>query len=76
MEYADQKGIPWGISEAAYSALDAEKTYQYRAFGVPALGLKEGLENDLVVSPYSTFLAAGAAERGRAPTSKRSSLTA
>ncbi len=56
MEYAGQKGIPWGISEAAYSAIDANKIYQYRAFGVPGLGLKEGLEKGLVVSPYSTFL--------------------
>ena len=56
IEYANQKGIPWGISEAAYSALDANKIYQYRAFGIPPLALKEGLENDLVVSPYSSFL--------------------
>jgi len=48
---------PWGISEAAYSALDANQIYQYRAFGVPGLGLKPGLEGDWVVSPYSTLLA-------------------
>ncbi len=56
-EYAQQRGIPWGISEAAFSALDADRTYQYRAFGVPGLGLRRGLEEDLVVSPYSSFLA-------------------
>src|SRR5262249_15676088 len=56
-KYAAQRGIPWGISEAAFSALDANRIYQYRAFGVPGLGLKRGLEEDLVVSPYSSLLA-------------------
>jgi len=56
-KYATQRGMPWGISEAAFSALDANRIYQYRAFGVPGLGLKRGLEEDLVVSPYSSFLA-------------------
>lgn len=55
--YAETRGIPWGISEAAYSAIDAHKIYQYRSFGVPGLGFKRDLENDLVVSPYSTALA-------------------
>jgi cyclic beta-1,2-glucan synthetase len=49
--------IPWGFSESAFSALDAHRTYQYRAFGVPGLGLKRGLEDDLVAAPYATFLA-------------------
>lgn len=56
-EYADSFHRPWGISEAAYSALDAHQIYQYRAFGVPGLGLKPQLEGDWVVSPYSTLLA-------------------
>jgi cyclic beta-1,2-glucan synthetase len=56
-EYGRQRGIPWGISESAFSALDTNRIYQYRAFGVPGLGLKRGLEEDLVVSPYSSFLA-------------------
>lgn len=55
--YANKRGIPWGISESAYSEIDQRKTYQYRSFGVPGLGLKRGLENDLVVSPYSSALA-------------------
>ena len=54
---AHEKNVPWGVSESAYSALDANQIYQYRAFGVPALALKPGLEDDLVVSPYSTMLA-------------------
>lgn len=56
-EYATRRGVPWGISESAHSGVDLNATYQYRAFGVPGLGLKRGLENDLVVSPYSTVLA-------------------
>ena len=55
--YAAARGVPWGISESAYSALDAHKIYQYRAFGVPSLGLKRGLEDELVVAPYATALA-------------------
>lgn len=57
MTYGERRGIPWGISEAAFSAIDAHKIYQYRSFGVPGLGFKRGLEEDLVVSPYSTALA-------------------
>lgn len=57
IEYADQRGIPWGISESGYNAVDANMNYQYRAFGVPGLGLKRGLEDDLVVAPYATMLA-------------------
>lgn len=59
IRYGKRRGIPWGISEAAYSEIDARRTYQYRSFGVPGLGLKRGLEEDLVVSPYSTALALG-----------------
>jgi cyclic beta-1,2-glucan synthetase len=55
--YAASRGIPWGISESAYSAIDSHRIYQYRSFGVPGLGFKRDLEEDLVVSPYSTALA-------------------
>lgn len=57
IKYAHQRGIPWGISESAYSRLDLHSIYQYRAFGVPSLGLKHGLEADCVVTPYSAALA-------------------
>ncbi len=57
IKYGQKRGIPWGISEAAFSAIDAHRIYQYRSFGVPGVGLKRGLEKDLVVSPYSTALA-------------------
>jgi cyclic beta-1,2-glucan synthetase len=56
-DYGRERGVPWGISESAHSALDANKTYQYHAFGVPGLGLKRGLEDDLVVAPYASVLA-------------------
>src|SRR6266480_2603848 len=57
--YAQQSGVPWGISESAFSALDRHNVYQYRAFGVPALALKRGQEDDLVVAPYAAALALG-----------------
>ncbi len=58
IEYGAQTGVPWGISESAYSFTDRAGNYQYRAFGVPGLGLKRGLSDDLVIAPYATALAA------------------
>ena len=55
--YAAERGIPWGISESAFGVTDAEGNYQYRAFGVPGLGIRRGLSEDLVVAPYATALA-------------------
>ena len=52
------RGVPWGISESAYNVVDRHDTYQYKAFGVPGLGLKRGLGDELVVAPYATALAA------------------
>jgi cyclic beta-1,2-glucan synthetase len=57
VEYCREQGVPWGISESAYNVMDLGMTYQYRAFGVPGLGLKTGLGEDLVVAPYATVLA-------------------
>ncbi|MGF1614974.1 MAG: GH36-type glycosyl hydrolase domain-containing protein [Gammaproteobacteria bacterium] len=56
-EYGEQRGLPWGISESGYNMVDAQLNYQYRAFGVPGLGLKRGLAEDLVVAPYASALA-------------------
>lgn len=56
-QYGHERGVPWGISEAAFSTLDVSQNYNYRAFGVPGLGLKRGLSEDLVVAPYATMLA-------------------
>ena len=58
MEYANERGVPWGISESAYNVVDRHDNYQYKAFGVPGLGLKRGLGEELVVAPYATALAA------------------
>ncbi len=58
IEYGHERGVPWGISEAAYNARDVHFTYQYSNFGVAGLGLKRGLSEDLVVAPYATALAA------------------
>lgn len=55
-KYGKQRRIPWGISESGYSALDFSLNYQYRAFGVPELGLKRGLANDMVTAPYASVL--------------------
>ncbi len=57
--YAQQSRVPWGISESAFSALDRHNVYQYRAFGVPALALRRGQEQELVVAPYAAALALG-----------------
>lgn len=58
IEYGTKNNVPWGISESAFNARDLQLNYQYRAFGVPGLGLKRGLSEDLVVTPYATALAA------------------
>ncbi|GGP25958.1 GH36-type glycosyl hydrolase domain-containing protein [Silvimonas amylolytica] len=55
--YGKQADVPWGISESGYNTTDAHLNYQYRAFGVPGLGLKRGLVDDLVIAPYATVMA-------------------
>lgn len=57
INYGFEKDIPWGISESGYYSFDANMNYQYRAFGVPGLGFKRGLEDELVISPYASLLA-------------------
>ena len=49
-------GIPWGISEAAFNLKDLNSNYQYKAFGIPWLGLKRGLADEMVVSAYGSIL--------------------
>ncbi len=58
IRYGVERTIPWGVSESAYNIRDVELTYQYSDFGVPGLGLKRGLFEDVVVAPYATALAA------------------
>ena len=55
--YAGEKGVPWGISESAYAKRDEGGIYQYQAFGLPRLALRNEESESLVISPYSTFLA-------------------
>ena len=57
IEYGSQRGVPWGMSESGYNTVDVHLNYQYRAFGVPGLGLKRGLADDLVIAPYASVLA-------------------
>ena len=57
MEYARKLNIPWGISEAAFNVKDLHGNYQYKAFGIPWLGLKRGLADEMVVSSYGSILA-------------------
>ncbi len=58
IRYGSERGVPWGISESAFDITDLAGNYQYKAFGVPGLGLKRGLADELVVAPYATALAA------------------
>ncbi len=54
--YGRKRRVPWGISESAFGDLDANKTYQYKALGVPELGLKREVREEIVVAPYATLL--------------------
>ncbi len=56
-EYGKKRHVPWGVSESGYYSFDFRLNYQYKAFGIPSLGLKRGLINDTVVAPYATMLA-------------------
>ncbi|MCL5674950.1 MAG: cyclic beta 1-2 glucan synthetase [Candidatus Omnitrophica bacterium] len=56
IEYAKKQGVPWGISESCYGLMDADQNYQYGAFGVPSLGFKRGLAENLVIAPYSSVM--------------------
>lgn len=58
IDYGNERGVPWGVSESAYNARDFEFTYQYSSFGVPGLGLKRGLSENIVIAPYASALAA------------------
>lgn len=57
IKYGRQRGVPWGISESGFNTWDVHLDYQYRAFGVPGLGLKRGLADDLVIAPYASVMA-------------------
>ncbi|MEA2736003.1 MAG: cyclic beta,2-glucan synthetase, partial [Humisphaera sp.] len=57
IEYGRERGVPWGVSESGYSKTDAQLNYQYHAFGVPGLGFKRGLADDVVIAPYASAMA-------------------
>lgn len=57
IRYGAERHSPWGVSESAYNVRDRHLTYQYRAFGVPDLALKRGLDRDHVIAPYASGLA-------------------
>ncbi|MCB8945076.1 MAG: cellobiose phosphorylase, partial [Ardenticatenaceae bacterium] len=57
IRYGQQNNVPWGISESGFYTFDAAQNYQYRAFGVPRLGFKRGLGDDLVITPYASLMA-------------------
>ena len=57
IDYGRRQGLPWGISESGFYALDGNSNYRYRAFGVPGLGFKRDLADDAVVAPYASLLA-------------------
>ncbi|WP_386362112.1 GH36-type glycosyl hydrolase domain-containing protein [Xanthomonas campestris] len=57
IRYGVARNVPWGVSESGYNTVDTQRNYQYRAFGVPGLGLKRGLGQDLVIAPYASAMA-------------------
>ncbi len=57
IKYAKANNVPWGVSESAFAVKDNELNYQYQEFGIPWLGLKRGLNDNMVVSPYASLLA-------------------
>ena len=56
IDYSRNRGVPWGISESGYNITDTSLNYQYRAFGIPGLGFKRGLADDLVIAPYAAVM--------------------
>jgi cellobiose phosphorylase len=63
IEYGKSRAVPWGISESGFNRMDTLLNYQYHAFGVPGLGLKRGLAEDLVIAPYASAMALMVAPR-------------
>lgn len=57
IRYGRRRGVPWGVSESCYNVVDGQMNYQYRAFGVPGLGLQRGLGEHLVIAPYASAMA-------------------
>lgn len=63
INYGKKNNVPWGISESSYYRFDQAENYQYKGFGVPSLGRKRGLADDLVIAPYASLMAVGVKPR-------------
>jgi len=57
-EYGRRRGTPWGLSESAFLS-GPNGDYGYGAFGVPELAMDRKDLHELVISPYSSYLAVG-----------------
>lgn len=57
IKYCSSKGVPWGVSESGFNKVDTQFNYQYSSFGVPGLGFRPRLGDELVVAPYASMLA-------------------
>ena len=57
IRFTRRRRIPWGISESGYYQLGSDASYQYRAFGIPELGLRRDPGERLVITPYASLLA-------------------
>ena len=55
--FGREQGLPWGVSESAYSAQDYSLAYQYSPFGVPRLALRRTPAAEHVVAPYAAMMA-------------------
>ena len=71
IEYSKNLKLPWGISESAFNVKDLQGNYQYKAFGIPWLGLKRGLADEMVVASYGGVLAIGEVPREEVKNLKR-----
>jgi cyclic beta-1,2-glucan synthetase len=56
-DFAAAKSVPWGISESSCSERNPDRHYRYHAFGLQSLALCHSDGDELVISPYSSFLA-------------------
>lgn len=55
--FGARHGVPWGVSESSYARTDAQRHYQYRAFGVSELALSHEATGRLVIAPYASLMA-------------------
>ena len=55
-QHAKHLKLPYGISESSFYSFDSSLNYQYKAHGVQKLALKQGMNDETVLSPYSSYL--------------------